>query len=74
MSFHDPFVPALNVGNDHFESVSLDKLPGFDCVVIVTNHTALDYRLICERATLIVDTRNATKTLRGDFADKIVTL
>jgi hypothetical protein len=29
---------------------------------------------ICREAQLIVDTRNATKGLRADFRDKIVTL
>ena len=30
-----------------------------DCVLIVTNHDAIDYELVGERAALIVDTRNA---------------
>ncbi|MES2772314.1 MAG: hypothetical protein V4623_10160, partial [Pseudomonadota bacterium] len=30
-----------------------------DCVMIVTDHTAVDYRMIKRHARLVVDTRNA---------------
>ena len=33
----------------------------FDCVVIVTHHSAVDYKSLVKEAALIVDTRNATK-------------
>jgi len=40
-------------------------------VVIITDHTAFDYRALVERAPLIVDTRNA---LKGFTSPKIVRL
>jgi len=33
----------------------------FDCVVIVTHHSAIDYDFLVKEAAVIVDTRNATK-------------
>ncbi len=36
-------------------------LSHFDCVVIVTHHSVVDYRFLVKEAALIVDTRNATK-------------
>jgi UDP-N-acetyl-D-mannosaminuronate dehydrogenase len=30
-----------------------------DCVMIVTDHTSVDYRMIKRQAKLVVDTRNA---------------
>jgi len=33
----------------------------FDCVVIVTHHSAVDYKSLVKEAALVVDTRNATK-------------
>jgi UDP-N-acetyl-D-glucosamine dehydrogenase len=33
----------------------------FDCVVIITHHSAVDYKSLVKEAALIVDTRNATK-------------
>jgi len=35
----------------------------FDCVVIVTHHSAINYRFLVENTALIVDTRNATKDI-----------
>ena len=33
----------------------------FDCVVIVTHHSDIDYEFLVKTASLVVDTRNATK-------------
>jgi len=42
--------------------------------VIATDHSDVDYRSLVERAKLVVDTRNATKSIRRDFPQKIVSL
>ena len=57
ISYHDPHVPELpQLG---LSSVDLD--PGaYDCVVIVTAHTSIDYERLVEGANLVVDLRNAT--------------
>jgi UDP-N-acetyl-D-glucosamine dehydrogenase len=57
IAYHDPFVPELEeVG---LRSVALD--PGaYDCVVIVTAHTQIDYDDLVEKAHVVVDLRNAT--------------
>ena len=34
-----------------------------DCVLIATDHTAYDWKWIVEHSALVVDTRNATKTV-----------
>lgn len=48
-------------------------LSHFDCVVIVTHHSAIDYGVLVRESALIVDTRNATKGVPGDRG-KIVKL
>lgn len=35
-----------------------------DCVVIVTDYTAIDYQMVVEKANVVLDTRNATKDVR----------
>jgi UDP-N-acetyl-D-glucosamine dehydrogenase len=45
----------------------------FDCVVIVTHHSAIDYTSLVENAALILDTRNATKDVSLG-RDKIIKL
>jgi UDP-N-acetyl-D-glucosamine dehydrogenase len=48
-----------------------DTAAAADCTVIITDHSAFDYRALVERAQLIVDTRNA---LKGYRSAKIVRL
>ena len=75
VSYHDPFIPALNHEDINMRSVpDLDEaIKTSDCVVIVTNHSDYDYDKILADAKLIVDTRNALK-LQGQSNDKVVRL
>ena len=65
VSYSDPFVPALRdrdwAGGHELTSVSLtaERLARFDCVVVLTDHTAFDYAAVAQHARLVVDTRNA---------------
>ena len=46
-----------------------------DCCVIVTDHSQVDYKKVCQLSKLIVDTRNAlSRELRRDSCAKIVRL
>jgi UDP-N-acetyl-D-glucosamine dehydrogenase len=48
-----------------------ETLRGFDAVLIITDHSSVDYALVVEHARLVVDTRNATRGVtRG--RDRIV--
>ncbi|HEY6606002.1 MAG TPA: nucleotide sugar dehydrogenase [Gaiellaceae bacterium] len=53
--YHDPHVPSF----DGMESAAYEP-ENYDCVVIVTAHTSIDYDDLIERAEVIVDLRNAT--------------
>jgi len=65
VSFHDPHVPLFagmrKYKRFHMDSVALspERLRATDCVLIVTNHKIIDWRLIAEHAGLVVDSRNA---------------
>ncbi len=65
VSYHDPYVPELHLeGNGTvMRNVALTEaaIKEADCVVIVTNHSNIDYGWVVEHAKLIVDTRNATR-------------
>ena len=51
------------------------EIKSSDCVLIVTNHSQIDYRRIIELAPLIVDTRNALNgDLRRDSRARIIRL
>jgi UDP-N-acetyl-D-glucosamine dehydrogenase len=59
VSYHDPHVPELP---EHgLSSQELDSsLANADCVAIVTAHSGIDYERLADRASLVVDFRNAT--------------
>jgi len=61
VSYSDPHVPALAEDGREYRSVALDSktVAAADCVMIVTDHSAVDYRMIKHHARLVVDTRNA---------------
>jgi UDP-N-acetyl-D-glucosamine dehydrogenase len=72
VEYNDPFFPTVGKGRKYalnMKSTPLDRVPEFDCVVIVTDHSQYDYERIVRDARLVVDTRNAT---RGIDADNIV--
>jgi UDP-N-acetyl-D-glucosamine dehydrogenase len=43
---------------------------GYDCVVIVTDHSGIDYDRLVEESKLVVDLRNATGS-NGRESDKV---
>ena len=59
--YSDPHVPCFSENGHEYRSVPLDAqaVAAADCVMIVTDHTAVDYRMIGRNAKLVVDTRNA---------------
>jgi UDP-N-acetyl-D-glucosamine dehydrogenase len=61
VSFHDPHVARLHEDGVELTSVPLsaEALRAADCVVIVTDHSSIDYGLIAREAKLVVDTRHA---------------
>jgi UDP-N-acetyl-D-glucosamine dehydrogenase len=71
VSYCDPHVPVLRADGLNLQSSPPESAASADCVVIVTDHKAFDYRLLVERAPLIVDSRNA---LKGVVSSKIVRL
>lgn len=66
--YHDPLVPGFKIDGLKLSSIELTKgnIKSADCVVILTDHTSLDYKLILDSASLIVDTRNALKDFKGN--------
>jgi UDP-N-acetyl-D-glucosamine dehydrogenase len=61
VSYHDPHVPCFAEDGHEYRSVTLtpETVSAADCVMVVTDHSAIDYAMIKRRAKLVVDTRNA---------------
>jgi len=59
--FHDPHIPSFREDGHVRTGVELTakELEQADAVVIVTDHRAVDYQMLMDHASLIVDSRNA---------------
>ena len=61
VTYFDPHVPRFREDGHEFRSVELtpERVAAVDCVMVVTDHSSVDYRMIKRNAKLVVDTRNA---------------
>jgi UDP-N-acetyl-D-glucosamine dehydrogenase len=61
VTYFDPHVPRFREDGHEFRSVELtpQRVAAADCVMVVTDHSSVDYRMVKRHAKLIVDTRNA---------------
>ncbi len=65
LSYHDPFVPEVTEDGEQLFSVPLNDqiLSESDAVVIVTDHSSVDYNKVIDMAAVIVDARHVTAPL-----------
>jgi UDP-N-acetyl-D-glucosamine dehydrogenase len=65
VAYHDPHVAKYRENGHERSSVALtdDALKRADAVVIVTDHSSVDYQRVVDLAGVVVDTRNATAKL-----------
>ncbi|HVD46672.1 MAG TPA: nucleotide sugar dehydrogenase [Candidatus Limnocylindria bacterium] len=71
VTYHDPYVPSISVEGTELTSRSLSGsyLSTKDAIVIVTDHTTVDWSLIASHRSIVVDTRNVFgRLLAGDAA------
>src|SRR3984885_2250738 len=62
VTYSDPFVATLRLDDHELKAQDPVAMASeADCVVVVTDHSGVDYAAIVDRAKLIVDTRNALK-------------
>lgn len=74
VSYHDPYVPSLRIGDHKMSSVPLADLGSYDAVLILTDHGVIDYAMVVQTATMVVDTRNATRPVRSQARAQIIRL
>ncbi len=68
VAYHDPYVPRLEIDGLVMAAVTLDRerLQKADCVVITTAHNSYDWEWVMENSQLVVDTRNATRSVAAN--------
>ncbi len=71
VAYHDPFIPRLPKMRS-FKPIELRSLPltpellaAQDAVVIVTDHSKVDYKKVVKHAKLVIDSRNVTEGVAG---------
>jgi UDP-N-acetyl-D-glucosamine dehydrogenase len=74
VSYHDPYAAQVRIGEHTVHSKSLENLDHYDCVLIVTDHSNVDYKMVAQKAKVILDTRNALKHNKIDARAKILSL
>ena len=69
VDYNDPYLPVAVSHRRGFKMkstpLSATTLRKYDCVLIATDHTCYDYAWIAKMSSLVVDTRNATKGIKG---------
>ena len=70
VDYYDPFVPVVPSTREHpqwtgLKSVSWNRatIESYDAVLIATAHSNVDYQALRDWSSLIIDTRNAMKTV-----------
>lgn len=76
IAYHDPYIPHVRPHLEvklNLDSVDLttETISDADCVLIITDHTHVDYELVVRHAKVVVDTRNATRQIKEGM-DKIL--
>jgi UDP-N-acetyl-D-mannosaminuronate dehydrogenase len=73
VDYYDPYVPMIPKTREHaglagMRSVSIDPptVASYDAVLIITDHSEIDWQELVDAAQLVVDTRNATVKVTGD--------
>jgi UDP-N-acetyl-D-glucosamine dehydrogenase len=68
VSFHDPWVPEFRLASGEVMSsvpLSDERLEMSDCVIITADHKSIDWERVGEKASTIVDSRNAMASVEG---------
>jgi UDP-N-acetyl-D-glucosamine dehydrogenase len=71
LSYHDPHIPAMPRMRKHdlrmvSQPITPQYLAAQDCVLIVTDHTAVDWGAVLKHSRLVIDPRNALGKVPGN--------
>ncbi len=64
---HDPYVAEFHheKNGKTYKTVPLGNLKKYDLIIVITDHTNVDYQKIAESGVAILDTRNAFKNIKA---------
>jgi len=68
VSYNDPYFEYVGRGRKYnlgMANTPLEHLEQYDAVIIVTDHSCYDYAWIVDHSCLVIDTRNATRSIQS---------
>jgi len=66
VSYNDPYIPSFKHLSKEYKSVNWEnEIKEVDIVIITTNHSCYNYQKIVDEASILYDTRNATKDVKN---------
>ncbi len=72
LSYYDPYIGSLKIDSKEFKSEkNINNISKYDAVVILTDHSAIDYKTVVKKSKLVFDTRNATAQIKSPKVVKI---
>jgi len=68
VSYYDPIIPYLKFNHTNMKSIALKKdiLKNYDCAIVVTDHSQIDYNFLLKNSNFIFDARNIYKNIKDD--------
>jgi UDP-N-acetyl-D-glucosamine dehydrogenase len=66
VAYYDPYFSYFRIDGINLKCVRFNRnvLKTFDCAVVVTDHSNVDYGFLAEHSKLVIDTRNALKDIK----------
>lgn len=63
VQYHDPFVPSVTFRNQTYYSLPLnpENIHASNLVLILTDHSSINWKMIIDHASFIIDTRGVTR-------------
>ena len=68
VNYYDPFVPNLSnhkINLKSMKTLDASKIKSFDACAIITDHSDIEYNIISQNSSLVIDTRNVFPNIKG---------
>ena len=66
LSYYDPYVSTVKIAGKVLKSEkNISNISKYDAVVILTDHTCINYADVVKKSKLVFDTRNATNLMKS---------
>jgi len=74
VDYYDPLIPYLKINQINLKAIRLNaaNLAKFDCVIVITDHSKINYHFLLRHSSLIFDTRNVYAKVKHKYQKIII--